>query len=233
MVKASGRKLSGKKSPKINNKVAYTLNSSAMGALEAPSKQTIILFGNPRGGTTMIANVVRSMGVFLGDDLPVNLEDSDFNWDVLTRQNSTWSKAEKLASIRESIGQRNSGYDIWGWKYPRIDAYFHDVESDLVNPMLICVFRDVVASTWRGVVRRNEPPLNSLRGAMAVQANNLNIVEKSGLPALLISYEQAIADPLGLASSLSQFMSFNLSDEQLRLHSKKVNPSLGYKASDV
>ena len=233
MVKASGRKLSGKKSPKINNKVAYTLNSSAMGALEAPSKQTIILFGNPRGGTTMIANVVRSMGVFLGDDLPVNLEDSDFNWDILTRQNSTWSKAEKLASIRESIGQRNSGYDIWGWKYPRIDAYFHDVESDLVNPMLICVFRDVVASTWRGVVRRNEPPLNSLRGAMAVQANNLNIVEKSGLPALLISYEQAIADPLGLASSLGRFMSLNLSKKQLRFHSRKVDPSMGYKASGI
>ena len=226
-------KASGKKSPKINNKVAYTLNGSAIGALEAPSKRTIILFGNPRGGTTMIANVVRSMGVFLGDDLPVNLEDSNFNWDILTRQNSTWSKAEKLASIRESIGQRNSGYDIWGWKYPRIDAYFHDVESDLVNPMLICVFRDVVASTWRGVVRRNEPPLNLLRRALEVQANNLNLVDKSGLPALLISYEQAIADPLGLASSLGQFMSLNLSNEQLRFHSRKVNPSLGYKASGI
>ena len=181
----------------------------------------------------MIANVVRSMGVFLGDDLPVNLEDSNFNWDVLKRQNPALSKAEKLASIRNSIGQRNSRYDIWGWKYPRIDAYFNDVESDLVNPMLICVFRDVVASTWRNVVRRNEPPLNLLRRALEVQANNLNLVDQSGLPALLISYEQAIADPLGLASSLSQFMSFNLSDEQLRLHSRKVNPSLGYKASGI
>ena len=226
-------KASGKKSPKINNKVAYTLNSSAKSSLEAPSKQTIILFGNPRGGTTMIANVVRSMGVFLGDDLPVNLEDSDFNWDVLRRQNPALSKTEKLASIRNSIGQRNSRYDIWGWKYPRIDAYFNDIESDLVNPMLICVFRDVVASTWRNVVRRNEPPLNLLRRALAEQANNLNLVDQSGLPALLISYEQAIADPLGLASSLSQFMSFNLSDEQLRLHSRKVNPSLGYKASGI
>ena len=226
-------KASGKKSPKINNKVAYTLNGSAKGALETPSKQTIILFGNPRGGTTMIANVVRSMGVFLGDDLPVNLEDSDFNWDVLRRQNPALSKTEKLASIRKSIGQRNSRYDIWGWKYPRIDAYFNDIESDLVNPMLICVFRDVVASTWRKVVRRNEPPLNLLRRALEEQANNLNLVEKSGLPALLISYEQAIADPFGLATSLSQFMSFNLSDEQLRLHSRKVNPSLGYKASGI
>ena len=226
-------KASGKKSPKINSKVAYTLNGSAKGTLEASSKRTIILFGNPRGGTTMIANVVRSMGVFLGDDLPVNLEDSNFNWDVLKRQNPALSKTEKLTSIRNSIGQRNSRYDIWGWKYPRIDAYFHDIESDLVNPMLICVFRDVVASTWRNVVRRNEPPLNLLRRALAEQANNLNLVDQSGLPALLISYEQAIADPLGLASSLSQFMSFNLSDEQLRLHSRKVNPSLGYKASGI
>ena len=79
MVKASEKKLSGKKSSKINNKVAYTLNGSAKVALEASSKLTIILFVNPRGGTTMVANVVRSMGVFLGDDLPVNLEDSNFN----------------------------------------------------------------------------------------------------------------------------------------------------------
>ena len=226
-------KATGKKSPKINNKGAYTLNGSVKGVSGASSKQTIILFGNPRGGTTMIANVVRSMGVFLGDDLPVNLEDSSFNWDVLARQNSTWTKAEKLVSIRQAIDKRNSAHDVWGWKYPRIDTYFNDVESDLVNPMLICVFRDIVASTWRGVVRRNEPPMNSLRRALEMQATNLDLVDKSGFPALLISYEKAIADPLGLTSSLSRFMSLNLSDEQLYSHSKKVNTSLGYKASNV
>ncbi len=41
--------------------------------------KTVIIFGAPRGGTTMIAGVAMKCGLFLGDDLPINCEDPDFN----------------------------------------------------------------------------------------------------------------------------------------------------------
>ena len=181
----------------------------------------------------MIANVVRSMGIYLGENLPVNLEDNEFNWDVLGRLDPEPTRAQKLASIQQAIRDRNSKHDVWGWKYPRIDSYFKDISSEIENPMLVCVFRDIVASTWRGVVRRNQPPANALRRALELQSNNLSLIQASGIPALLVSYEKAIADPLQLASSLSQFLGLGLSDDQLSDNAKRVNPELGYKASQL
>tara|TARA_Y100000385_G_C12822413_1_gene520953 strand:+ start:53 stop:739 length:687 start_codon:yes stop_codon:yes gene_type:complete len=222
-----------KKPSQLNNQVTFMLNIIEQNISEEPSKKTLILFGNPRGGTTMIANVVRSMGIFLGDDLPVNLEDSGFNWDVLTKQNPNWGRNQKLSTIQQLIEKRNTDHDIWGWKYPRSDRFLEEISSNLINPMLICVFRDIVATTWRNVVRRGQPPINLMQNALNLQASNLNLIEKSGIPSLLISYEKAISDPLQLTSSLNQFMNLNLTEDQLKLSSTMVNPELGYNASKI
>jgi len=227
-----------KKNPKkqslpLNSEVAFSLNVQGGLASALASKRTLILFGNPRGGTTMIANVVRSMGIHLGDDLPVNLEDNDFNWDVLAKKHPDWTRAQKLASIQQAIQRRNSECDVWGWKYPRTDAYFNDIFPEIVNPMLVCVFRDVIASTWRNVIRKRQPPIQVIRRALDLQAKNLGLIEKSGAPALLISYEKAIAEPLQLAASLNQFMGLDLSENDLAEHAKRVDPDLGYKASQL
>ena len=222
---------SGKKGVSLNSEVAFILNQGQPVVSERVSNKTFVLFGNPRGGTTMIANVVRSMGIFLGDDLPVNLEDNGFNWDILSRLEPELSRKDKITSIKKVIEDRNAQYDVWGWKYPRADVYFKDISPALVNPMLICVFRDVVASTWRGVVRRRQEPLNLMRRALDLQSSNLRLIEKSKLPTLLVSYEKAIADPLQLVTSLNRFMSLGLSHDELATHAEKVNPELGYDAS--
>ena len=224
-------KPSGKKGVPLNNEVAFVLNQDQPVASKSVSNKTFVLFGNPRGGTTMIANVVRSMGIFLGNDLPINLEDNGFNWDILSRLEPEPSRADKITSIKKVIEDRNAQYDVWGWKYPRTDVYFKDIAPTLVNPMLICVFRDVVASTWRGVVRRRQQPLNLMRRALDLQSSNLRLIEQSKLPTLLVSYEKAIADPLQLVTSLNRFMSLGLSHDELATHAEKVNPELGYDAS--
>ena len=224
-------KPSGKKSVSLNNEVCFILNQDQPGASESVSNKTFVLFGNPRGGTTMIANVVRSMGIFLGNDLPVNLEDNGFNWDILSRLKPELSRVDRITSIKKVIEDRNAQYNVWGWKYPRANVYFKDISSELVNPMLICVFRDVVASTARGVVRRREDPFNLMRRALDLQSSNLRLIQQSKLPTLLVSYEKAIADPLQLVTSLNRFMSLGLSHDQLATHAEKVNPELGYDAS--
>ena len=226
---------SGKKgvSVSLNSEVAFILNQGQTVVSERVSNKTFVLFGNPRGGTTMIANVVRSMGIFLGDDLPVNLEDNGFNWDILSRLEPQLSRKDKITSIKKAIEKRNAQHDVWGWKYPRSNVYLKDISSELINPMLICVFRDVVASTARGVVRRREEPLDSIRRALDLQSSNLRFIEQSNLPTLLVSYEKAIADPLQLVTSLNRFMLLGLSPDQLATHAGKVNPELGYSASNV
>lgn len=224
-------KPSGKKGVSLNNEVAFTLNQDQAVASKSVSNKTFVLFGNPRGGTTMIANVVRSMGIFLGNDLPVNLEDNGFNWDILSRLKPELSRVDKITSIKKVIQDRNAQHNVWGWKYPRANVYFKDISSELTNPMLICVFRDVVASTARGVVRRREDPLILMRRALDLQSSNLRLIQQSQLPTLLVSYEKAIADPLQLVTSLNRFISLGLSHDELAPHAEKVNPKLGYDAS--
>ena len=227
------KRLSNKKLKTLDNEVTFSLNVADTALLGSSAKKTLILFGMPRGGTTMIANIVRSMGVCLGEDLPVNLEDGDFNWDVLGKNNLEWSRERKIAAIRQAIDSRNQKFDVWGWKYPRVDVYLNDVFAQLNNPMFVCVFRDVVASTWRNVVRRHEPAANVVRHALDLQVRQLTLLQKSGAPSLLVSYEKAIDDPLQLAASLNQFLGLDFSRKMLRQHAKKVDAEMGYRASKV
>ena len=66
------KRVSKKKLATLDNEVTFSLNVPDVGSLNADAKKTLILFGMPRGGTTMIANVVRSMGVYLGEGLKEN-----------------------------------------------------------------------------------------------------------------------------------------------------------------
>lgn len=226
------RDVSRVKSDGLRSEASFPLNIVDSVDYYSSPKKTLILFGNPRGGTTMIANVARSMGVYLGNNLPINLEDNDFNWNSL-RNNKSWDREQRLSSIRRAIAKRNTEQDVWGWKYPRIDKYFDEILPDVVNPMLVCVFRDPVASSWRGVVRQQRSPAQAIYKTLQLQANNLRMIEKSGAPSLLISYEKAIANPLQLVKMVNQFMSLGLVDEQIVECSKRVDPELGYKASNV
>ena len=97
--------------------------------------------------------------------------------------------------------------------------------------LCLCVFRDVVASTWRGVVRRGQAAAGAIRYALELQANQLALLEEAGAPALLVSYEKAIDDPLQLAASLNQFMGLGFSRKELKEHAKRVDAQMGYKAS--
>ena len=50
---------------------------------ESDIRKTYIVFGSPRGGTSMVAKLLQNMNIDIGSDLPVNLEDKNFNWDFL------------------------------------------------------------------------------------------------------------------------------------------------------
>ena len=83
-----------------------------------PNQKTFIVFGVPRGGTTMIARVAEKLGVCMGSDLPSNYEDSEFNFDKLS--DAIKKDQECLAStLFAAINRRNAMHDVWGWKYPR------------------------------------------------------------------------------------------------------------------
>jgi len=153
--------------------------------------RTIVVFGMPRGGTTMVAGICQRCGIDMGTDLPKNLEDQDF-------------VNKPLEHMIQSIEQRNATKPVWGWKFPRASAYLSELEANIRNPLFIVVWRDILSVATRGI--KNTGEMNkSLRVAHNIQTQNLNFVSATPAPVLHVSYEKSIRTPVELAEDIQRF----------------------------
>jgi hypothetical protein len=195
--------------------------------LEPERPATYIVFGNPRGGTTMLARLLLAFGIYLGEDLPVNQESASFNVDVLSRQGLTLDQISQ--SIRRTIDENNKEYQVWGWKYPKASLYLEQVWGSLVNPKLICVMRDPLANSMRSIIRQGVDPMVALKRSLRLQQKNLDLIAKFKVPTLLCSYEKCLNHPRTLVQSLHEFLGADLVHcEHLKDYALMINPEYGY-----
>ncbi|GAB5445421.1 hypothetical protein [Gymnodinialimonas sp.] len=163
--------------------------------------RTVVCFGTPRGGTSMIAGAILGLGVPMGKDLGQNLEDPAFNMD--------WhdgTPAEFPAHARQLIAERDAAHEIWGWKFPGAARYLDRIIGDLRAPHLVCVYRDPVPMA----LRARKPPDKAAELVVArlrAQVRNTTMVEALGVPCLMVSYEKAAAHPLVFIEELASFLS--------------------------
>lgn len=142
-------------------------------------KRTYIVFGDMRGGTTMIGGVMRGLGIFMGEDINEDNQES-FQFNGQTKE-----------QMRIAVRKNNDNHDVWGWKYPHAADYLDALWDDIRNPHLICVFRDGVANA-RGLNRWHPVgKVQALQQTMLRQQQNLNLVSLRNCPSILISYEKA------------------------------------------
>ena len=153
---------------------------------------TVVVFGVPRGGTTMMAGVVARCGVDIGSDLPVNLEDQAF----VSRSNE---------QMIETIRERNASKSLWGWKFPRAALYLPAIHQEIRNPHYIMVWRDALSSRLRPISNGREVAL-ALENAHKMQKQNIDILKTVPGKYLLVSYEKSILDPQGLAEQVASFI---------------------------
>lgn len=164
------------------------------------SRKTYIILGVGRGGTTMVAGVAKLCGLDIGRDLPINLEDNDFNLQVLRKRG-----VEPVHHILSAIDQRNKTKKIWGWKFPRAVAYLPGLHSYLVNPHLIVVFRDPVATASREILSGTHT-MRAIEIVLRLQGRNMDLVKLWEAPTLLVSYEKSIQYPERFISDLCRFL---------------------------
>ena len=202
----------------------------------SPEQKTFIVFGVPRGGTTMVARVVEKLGVVMGTKLPLNYEDNEFNYDKMSDELK--EDPEQMArGLMRAINRRNSKFDVWGWKYPRAHLYLPKIIKHVRNPHLICVFRDPVASALRPLSRRQSPknpsplmPTKVVKQHLDWQTRNIQLIHKLSLPSFLCSYEKSIADPSSFVGELASFIGAPVDAERLEAAVQQINPG-GYMQS--
>lgn len=185
------------------NRTSILLN----GAAEPTPQRTYVTFGVERGGTSLVAGVLRALGLYLGEIPEGNNEDKAFHH-------------KALGQMKATIARRNEENDVWGWKYPTAGAYLPVLSRSIRNAYYVIVYRDVVATAlsraqWDGeFIRRN--------GRMSLHENNSIANANTGFalatrrPVLLVSNEKATAHVSDLIDELADFLYTDRPDDDLR-----------------
>jgi hypothetical protein len=189
--------------PVTTNKTSMVLN-----AIPEPTPQrTYVTFGVERGGTSLVAGVLRALGLYLGDIPEGNNEDKAFH-------------NKSLGQMKATVARRNQEYAVWGWKYPTAAQYLPVLSKSIRNAFFVIVYRDTVATAlsraqWDGeFIRRNGRM--SLHETNAMTNANTGFALATRRPVMLISNEKATTHTSDLIDELADFLYVDRPDDELR-----------------
>lgn len=182
----------------------------------APKNRTYCVMGSARGGTTMVSGLLLRMGINMGNDIArATEEDREFRsitrpLEILLDPNSP-DHEDMLKRVFDFIATKNLSSETWGWKDPESMTYINLIESKLVNPSYIVVYRDPLAITQKELDTGLYD--NPLRVLDLVINHRYNLIQKfissCKAPLLLISYERALRNKLELINGLCNFCNIN------------------------
>ena len=188
------------------NKGAF-VRSGPPPANDAAKGRTFIISGVGRGGTTLVAEVLREAGLNLGEHLSeVVSEDLDM-LRIL--------RSKDVRRLEELIVQRNETSADWGFKLPNIHTFLRHTDlARFRNPHLIMIFRDPQAIAARGVLAEYFDPLTALRDAAVALQAVTEFVHLTTCPSLLLSYEKALMFPGEFIQALTGFCALAVDQER-------------------
>lgn len=180
-------------------------------------EKTVVVLGCPRGGTSMVAGVLRELEIPMGEKInPGNHEDTDF----LTKD---------IAHIKTTIKQRNEKYSVWGWKVPDTIHYLDQIVDDLHNPCYIVIYRNLL-SVANSIHRyHNEIGVtDALLLAESYYKKINEFVSNTQAPVLLINFEEVIQDKENVVDHIVQFLNLGSDTERTSTASSFINDDRGY-----
>ncbi len=194
--------------------VAYNVPS------RLPDQRTILVTGHFRGGTSMVAGILRMLGLFLGDRIERgNNEDLEF-------------KDAPVSAIRARIRERDAAHHVWGFKYPGVFLTGAEWIDEVRNPIVVCIMRDLLACAQSEVFNRQfADELDALRSKCDHQTKLmqfLEVVKARRRPFMLISYERALQHPRDVVDSLAAFAGLDAPEETRRNAADFVTPERGH-----
>ncbi len=184
-----------------------------------PAQRTFPIFGHYRGGTSMVAGLLRQMGLYLGERVdPGNNEDPDF-------------RDAPRAKLIEMIHRRNAEHDVWGWKDPGLYRTIGQDFGLLRNPFSIVILRDVFACAqaelWRG---QTNDVFTTLRRKQDEQSKMISFMDRiyaARRPMLVISYDRTIVNPERAVDQLIAFTGLSVDEATRQRATAFVQPERG------
>lgn len=179
--------------------------------LAVKCRKTIVVLGVPRSGTSMVAGMLRSLGIFMGENVkPRTHEDLEILW-------------RPRKEIEGVVLRRNESREVWGWKDPHAARYIREIVDSLVSPMFIRVNRKP-SDCARSDCRRNRRATMAVATERNRRYSKVYAKSESWGPTLRVQYERAIADPSVAAARIAEFCGEPFSEESVASAAAFVQP---------
>lgn len=174
-------------------------------SLPGRAGRTFIVTGLYRSGTSLVASILRQVGIFMGADINDIVHEDEAFAKVIEGQDSD--------GLKRLIRERNAAYGTWGFKLPMLCRWLDPGDMALFNdPHVIVAFRDPVAISVRASLSEYQAPMQALRDAAGDLAAMVTFVEQLRCPKLLLSYEKALVFPGDFVDAVTQFCGLPQSD---------------------
>ncbi len=168
--------------------------------------RTAVVLGIARGGTSMVSGVLRGLGVYMGDDLGFNHEDSKVQR-IVNKQ--AFQRFARLAK------RRDKAHSIWGFKFPEASLIMDRFHPDLRRPHYLFVLRHPLARGNSVVARTGGTLSAAVIEALETYQAIFSFLDSVDAPVLLVNYEQATANPAEFVAAVADFLGIEASQEQL------------------
>ncbi|MBU0689901.1 MAG: sulfotransferase domain-containing protein [Gammaproteobacteria bacterium] len=183
----------------LKNTGVLTLNKPQSHSTE----KTVVVLGVARGGTTMVASVLETLGVYMGDKLGPVKEDVTLSAAV---------ERGDIEQIEKIVAQRNAAHPIWGWKRPSAIEHNGIWKGKFRNPYIIAVFRDPFAIANRNRISMLSDVFQNMSRAVQYLDSLVRFLQEQHCPVLLCSYEKVLASPEDFVQAVDEFLGLNVSE---------------------
>ncbi len=181
--------------------------------------KTIIIMGVGKSGTSMIAKVVQTLGVNMGDNTKsIVLERKDIYESLENNQ---------LNKFKQLVEKENTKNKLWGWKRPKSIEYVETFEPLVRNPHYIIPFRDYIAIASRNQM---DTGLNIRENIMNTHIEKyskvISFISKNKKPLFVFSYEKSLSNRRYFVEQVANFI--GISDiEKIDQAIREISPNNG------
>lgn len=175
----------------------------------AGKAKTIVVLGVERGGTSMVAGVIRAMGISMGERAGLNHEDPLF----LTEDHN---------KLQRYIAQRNSETSVWGFKMPKASLNLNFFSQVLRNPVYVVAYRNPLSIVDSWEQRGAGQSLDVLERINHYQSSLSDFFRKANAPVLLVNYERAVSKSEDFVAELAERLQWDATPEQLQRATQMV-----------
>jgi len=174
-----------------NKSSSYVLNKPR----RSEAMKTVVVLGVERGGTSMVAGIIRALGIDMGKKVGLNHEDPQF-------------LAEDTKVLANRIRARNRESSVWGFKVPKSANFLAFYEEHLRKPYYVVVHRNALAIADSWVQRGAGNPLDVIEHTIRYHTQILDHCRQTKRPVLMLNYERCVASDEGKLEAVQTIANF-------------------------